>query len=81
MVSRRYHLRFPICSLIFYVEVENLKGGQLKLEDDIITPKSNRLVIFDKGVQHSVETFEGIRRTYLINPWNRKPETFKYETI
>ena len=74
-------LRFPICSLIFYVEVENLKGGQLKLEDDIIMPKSNRLVIFDPGIYHSVEKFKGTRRTYLINPWNRKPETFKYETI
>ena len=53
----------------------------IRLEDDIIIPKSNRLVIFDPGIYHSVEKFKGIRRTYLINPWNRKPETFKYETI
>ena len=36
--------RFPLCSMVYYVQVEDLRGGKLHIEDDIITPKTNRLV-------------------------------------
>lgn len=74
--KRTNNLKFPICSVIFYVEVKDLTGGRLVLGEDIITPRTNRLVIFDPGIYHYVEPFNGIRRAYLINPWNFKPETF-----
>ena len=64
-------LSFPLCSLIYYPIVENLQGGQLHVEDDIITPKTNRLVILSAGIWHYVEEFTGNRISFLINPWNK----------
>ena len=64
-------LSFPLCSLIYYPLVENLEGGQLHVEDDIITPKTNRLVIISAGLWHSVREFTGNRISFLINPWNK----------
>ncbi len=65
-------LSFPLCSIIYYPHVRDLKGGRLLLEGDMITPKSNRLVIFASGVYHNVENFSGERLTMVINPWDRK---------
>tara|TARA_R100000008_G_C3522343_1_gene134694 strand:- start:114 stop:617 length:504 start_codon:yes stop_codon:yes gene_type:complete len=62
---------FPLCSMVYYLVVENLQGGKLHLEDDIITPKTDRLVIFPPGKYHMVDPFEGKRVSLLINPWNR----------
>jgi len=62
---------FPLCSLIYYPFVENVKGGQLHVEDDIITPKTNRLVILSPGIRHYVREFTGNRISFLINPWNK----------
>jgi hypothetical protein len=62
-------LKFPICSIVYYLIVENLKGGKLHLEKDIITPEENKLIIFAPGVEHYVEEFEGNRCSVLINPW------------
>ena len=61
---------FPICSIIFYVIVDNLSGGNLILDSDVIHPKENRLVIFPPGVLHEVEEFQGNRTSVLVNPWN-----------
>ena len=66
-------LRYPLCSCIFYLEVENLKGGQLNLENEVlITPKENRIVMFNQGIHHYVEDFTGTRFSININPWERK---------
>tara|TARA_B100001996_G_C18603151_1_gene570680 strand:- start:649 stop:1134 length:486 start_codon:yes stop_codon:yes gene_type:complete len=62
---------FPLCSIVYYPYVKNLKGGRLLLEDDIITPKSNRLVIFAPGIYHNVEEFTGERIAILLNPWDK----------
>ena len=62
---------FPLCSLIYYPLVENLEGGQLQVEDDIITPKTNRLVILSPGIRHYVREFTGNRISLLINPWDK----------
>lgn len=65
-------LRFPMYSLIFYITVENLKGGELNIENNIkITPKENRLVILAPEVRHGVEEFTGCRTSLNINPWER----------
>ena len=53
-------------------EVENLKGGNLHIEDDIIRPKSNRLVIFSPKLDHFVEPLRGDRISLCINPWSIK---------
>mgnify|MGYP003650394606 FL=1 len=70
-------LKFPLCSVIFYIEVTNLKGGKLFINDDAVIPKTNRLIIFGPGVWHSVEPFLGIRKVLLINPWAEKPLKYK----
>ena len=64
--------RFPLCSMVYYVMVDNLRGGKLHIEDEVITPKTNRLVIFSPGKYHCVEPFIGSRTTYCINPWDVK---------
>ena len=64
--------RFPLCSMVYYVQVEDLRGGKLHIEDDVITAKTNRLVIFSPGKYHCVEPFLGKRTTYCLNPWSVK---------
>ena len=75
-----YHVRklfrFPILSAIFYLKVENLIGGRLLVEEEKITPKENRLVIFGPGRKHAVEEFSGDRVSITVNPWNRKLEQY-----
>ena len=51
--------RFPLCSVVYYVKVDKLKGGKLHVEDDIVTPKSNRMVIFSPKLNHCVEPHMG----------------------
>ena len=54
--------RFPICSLIFYLEVDLLEGGNLLVKPGMsIEPMSNRLVILAPGTSHYVEKFTGNR--------------------
>ena len=62
---------FPLCSLIYYPIVENLEGGQLHVDDAIITPKTNRLVMISSGMWHYVKEFTGTRISFLINTWDK----------
>ena len=62
---------YPLCSIVYYPIVENLEGGQLHLECDIITPKENRLIIFPPKTHHYVEPFKGNRVSILVNPWSK----------
>jgi hypothetical protein len=73
---RTGEINFPLCSLIYYPIVENLKGGQLHIEDDIITPITNRLIIMEPGKWHCVQEFTGNRVSFLVNPWNKNLNTF-----
>lgn len=66
--------KFPICSIVFYLRVENLNGGRLWLKNTKIKPKENRLIIFPPGYYHYVEEFTGIRHSILVNPWDYKLE-------
>ena len=62
---------YPLCSMVYYPVVQDLEGGQLQLECDIITPKENRLVIFPPKTYHYVEPFKGNRISLLVNPWSK----------
>ena len=66
------YTRFPLCSMVYYVYVDELRGGKLHIEEDVITPKSYRLVIFSPGKYHCVEPFLGKRITLCVNPWSEK---------
>jgi|TARA_R100000482_G_scaffold104375_1_gene47086 hypothetical protein len=66
-------LSFPICSTVYYLEVSNLEGGELIIEDNLmIRPKTNRLVIFPPGQFHGVNPYQGKRVSLLVNPWNHQ---------
>ena len=62
--------------MVFYTKVKNLKGGELLIEDTIVVPKENRLVIFGPGLNHKVNEFQGERVSFNINPWNRKLDKY-----
>ncbi len=73
LYSKEKKLVFPVCSTIYYLEVSDLVGGRLFIENDaVITPKTNRLVIFPPGKYHTVEDFTGKRVSLLVNPWDHK---------
>ena len=72
LVSTTGQTRFPLCSVVYYVKVKDLKGGKLHIEDDIITPKSNRMVTFSPKLNHCAEPFMGDRITLCVNPWSVK---------
>ncbi len=72
--EKNNELKYPICSIVFYLYTKKLIGGNLHLEDGtIITPKENRVVMFSPGIVHYVEEFEGQRTSMLVNPWTYKP--------
>ena len=72
LVGTTGQTRFPLCSVVYYVKVKNLKGGKLHIEDEIITPKSNRMVTFSPKLNHCAEPFMGDRITLCVNPWSVK---------
>tara|TARA_R100000742_G_C4268266_1_gene86629 strand:+ start:884 stop:1402 length:519 start_codon:yes stop_codon:yes gene_type:complete len=62
--------RYPICSTVFYLEVENLSNGKLQFKNGVeVTPRENRLVLFSPGLYHGVEQFKGLRTGINVNPW------------
>lgn len=63
---------FPLCSIVYYLSIENLEGGNFVTETEIIKPKNNRLIIFSPGLYHSVEKFTGKRLIIAIAPWDHK---------
>ena len=66
-------LSFPLCSLVYYLEVSNLEGGELILDSGlVIKPRTNRLVIFPPAIFHRVNPYKGKRVSILLNPWNHQ---------
>jgi len=65
-------LSFPLCSTAYYLAISGMKGGELVVQQDTITPKPNRLVIFAPGKFHTVRPFAGKRVSLLINPWDHE---------
>ena len=70
---------YPLCTIIYYPHVDNMRGGELLLGSDKILPKTNRLVIFAPGIPHNVESFTGDRISMIVNPWNRVMTSKTYE--
>ena len=65
-------LKCPLCTSVYYMDVNIVSGGNLFLEDDsVIEPKTNRLVLFEPEVEHFVQPYSGIRHSIIINPWDR----------
>jgi hypothetical protein len=72
-----YTADLPICSIVYYPKIENLKGGELLTRDMTVIPKSNRLVMFSSNIYHKVNLFSGTRKALPVNPWKQKPMSFK----
>ena len=71
-------LSYPLCSTIYYIEVEDgLEGGNLLIRDPdtaerhTVKPVTNRLVVFGPAVMHYVQEFTGRRHSFLCNPWDK----------
>lgn len=68
----------PICSIIYYTNIENLNGGKLIIQnEDFITPKNNKLIILGPNILHAIEDFTGTRKSFLVNFWKKKPKGYK----
>jgi len=70
------HECYPICSIVLYMTIGELSGGEFESDGILLTPKENRLVMFDPGLAHRVREYAGARCSLAINPWRNKPETF-----
>ena len=76
--ERNHRLSVPMFTIVFYLKVDNLTGGKIKLENGIeIQPRENRMIIFEKRIKHRVEEFTGERHSIIINPWDRKLEGYE----
>lgn len=69
------HIRLPLCTFVYYIHVNNLKGGEFLTEQLSYKPKSNDLIIFDSSLYHTVNEYRGERRSVNFCPWIIKPIT------
>ena len=76
LFKRTGALATPLCSIVFYANVNSLTDGKFLTEDMTVTPKTNRMLAFGPGVRHGVEDFTGARVSVAINPWTTKPEGY-----
>lgn len=66
-------LSFPLVSCILYLKIGALVGSDLLIEEDVITPKPNRLVLMKPGVEHEVTPWiSGTRVSVNMNLWDKK---------
>jgi len=67
------NLSYPICSIVYYAEVDGLKDGQFMTDTINVTPINNRMLVFAPGIMHGVQPYEGTRVSLAVNPWTTKP--------
>lgn len=67
---------FPVCSCVYYPEINISVGGDLVFETMRIKAVTNRFVIFTPSMLHTVEDFLGERLSVAVNPWSYKPEGY-----
>lgn len=65
-------LATPLCSIVYYGIVDNLVGGEFVTSSEVIKPKQNSLLLFTRGIPHSVNAYTGTRLSLAINPWEYK---------
>ena len=66
-------LAYPICSIVFYANINNLVGGNFMMTDVTITPKTNRMLVFGSNILHGVDKYNGTRMSVAVNAWSNKP--------
>lgn len=65
-------IKTPLCSIAYYPYIDKLTGGNFVTEDIIVTPVTNRTIIFSPGLYHGVQQYTGTRFSLLLNPWQYK---------
>jgi hypothetical protein len=70
----------PLCSIVYYPKIE-MQGGKLVFPEEgvVVTPKTNRTVIFSSDLLHAGTPCAGIRQSIGINPWDKKPFAYTRE--
>ena len=65
---------FPQCTMLYYPLVdESIMGGRFCIGSDRIEARTNRAIIFDSNLKHTVEPLRGGRRVSVVyNPWNHQ---------
>ena len=65
-------VRFPLCSIILYVKVENLLGAKLYVQgESTIVPETGKVVYLQSGILHGVlKHIAGTRLTVNLNIWD-----------
>lgn len=76
LALRTGQISTPICSIVFYAKIDQLKNGKFMTENISVTPKTNRLLAFSPNEAHGVEEYTGTRMSVAINPWAKKPEGY-----
>lgn len=76
LAKRTGEIATPICSIVFYADVQDLTGGRFMTDSVAVTPQTNRLVAFAPGLSHGVEDYTGTRMSVAVNPWTTKPEGY-----
>jgi len=72
LFDRTGKLSFPMCSCVAYLSVENLKGANLEIGEDAVSPKTGMLVLIAPGVWHKVSEYvSGKRHSLNYNFWNK----------
>jgi hypothetical protein len=63
----------PICSVVYYADVEDLTGGDFMTETATVKPVTNRMIVFSPGLLHGVSPYTGTRLSVAVNPWKKQP--------
>jgi len=63
---------YPLCTMVYYAEVECLMGGEFMTKDIRYIPVTNRLVMFSSEVLHRVKPFNGRRLAITFNTWKER---------
>ncbi len=74
LYERTGKLECPICSIVYYANIDNVIGGNFVTCTDSIKPITNRMLIFSPNLLHRVEPYTGTRLSIALNPWAHKPE-------
>lgn len=69
--------RLPKCTMLYYPYVaSDLLGGWFCTHSEKIRPITNRAIIFDSHILHTVEPSRGDRVSIIYNPWNHEIEAY-----
>lgn len=65
----------PICSIVYYADIDVI-GGSFVTDTVSVMPKTNRMILFSRGILHSVTPYSGTRLSVAVNPWSHKPRGY-----